>query len=308
MGYQSITPTKPLIKSMESMTGHGRGSSSTEGWQLTAECSSVNRKGIEIAIALPKPLSTLEAAVREQVHQCVRRGRVNITITLESTGSSGPQQGVIDKQAAQRALQELRELQRTLSLPGEISLELLLRSPGVLRNPTEVTPQLDAIAPALKAAVAQALERMTAMRRKEGAHLVADLLKRVKLLEAAVKAIRGRVPAVLRHRREHLKERLQEIGMPLPADDPALARELAFMAERSDITEELTRLDSHFAQCREALAAGEPAGRTLDYLAQEMFREFNTLGNKASDAATSRRVVQSKAELDRIREQVANLE
>jgi uncharacterized protein (TIGR00255 family) len=127
-------------------------------------------------------------------------------------------------------------------------------------------------------------------------------------LESAAKAIRTRAPAVLRQRRDHLKARLEELGLPLPANDPALARELAFMAERSDITEELTRLESHFVQCRESLESSEQAGRTLDYLAQEMFREFNTLGNKAGDAAISQRVVQSKAELDRIREQVANLE
>jgi len=290
------------------MTGHGRGSSSAAGWQLIAECSSVNRKGIEIVVALPKTLSVLETKVREQVQKVVGRGRVNVTITIESESGSGAQQGVIDREAAQHALQELRDLQRALSLPGEISLELLLRSPGVLRNPVEAAPDPEAVWPVVLAALLQALERMTAMRRKEGSHLVADLLKRIKTLEAAVKTIRGMVPAVLRHRREHLKERLRELGMPLAADDPGLARELAFMAERSDITEELTRLESHFTQCRESLASEQPAGRTLDYLAQEMFREFNTLGNKASDAAISGRVVQSKAELDRIREQVANLE
>lgn len=290
------------------MTGHGRGTSSTEGWRLTAECSSVNRKGVEIAVALPKPLSSLETKVREQVQKAVGRGRVNVTITIESAGGSGSQQGVIDKEAAQRILKELRDLKEELSLTGEVSLELLLRSPGVLKNPAEATPDPEAVWPSVNDALLQALERMTAMRRKEGAHLVADLLKRIKILEAAVKAVRGRVPALLRHRRDYLKERLLELGTPVSADDPVLARELAFMAERSDITEELTRLESHFTQCREALASDQPAGRTLDYLAQEMFREFNTLGNKASDAAISRRVVQSKAELDRIREQVANLE
>jgi len=164
------------------------------------------------------------------------------------------------------------------------------------------------VCPTVQTALSQALERLSAMRRKEGAHLVADLLKRVRLLESAAKAIRGRVPSVLRGRRDHLKQRLEELGSPVEANDPSLARELALMAERSDITEELTRLESHFVQCREALDGTEPAGRTLDYLAQEMFREFNTLGNKAGDATISRRVVQSKAELDRIREQVANLE
>jgi len=290
------------------MTGHGRGSAAAAGWQFSAECSSVNRKGIEIAVALPKPLSVLETKVREQVQKSVGRGRVNVTITIENGGGTGSQQGVIDRDAARRALQELRDLQGELALPGEISIELLLRSPGVLRNPAEAAPDPEAVWPGVHAALLQALERMTAMRRKEGAHLVGDLLKRIKILETAVKTIRARVPAVLRHRREHLKERIRELGMPLASDDPALSRELAFMAERSDITEDLTRLESHFTQCREALASDQPAGRTLDYLAQEMFREFNTLGNKASDAAISRRVVQSKAELDRIREQVANLE
>lgn len=293
---------------MESMTGHGRGIASVDGWRFTVECASVNRKGVEIAVALPKPLGSLEPRVREEIQKHVRRGRVNATINLEEMAAGAGAASVVDKSAAQRALRDLRSLRDDLSLPGEVTLEMLLKSPGVLRNPSEEAPQPDMLFPALQNALVQALERMTAMRRKEGGHLVADLLKRVKLLESAVKAIRARVPAVLKHRRDHLKGRLEELGIPLPANDPSLARELALMAERSDITEELTRLESHFAQCREALAGTEPAGRTLDYLAQEMFREFNTLGNKAGDAAVSRRVVQSKAELDRIREQVANLE
>lgn len=293
---------------MESMTGHGRGIASVEGWRFTVECASVNRKGVEIAVALPKPLAALEPRVREEIQKHVRRGRVNATITLEAVTAGAIAPSVVDKSAAQRALRDLRALRDDLALPGEVTLEMLLKSPGVLRNPSEETPNPETLFPALQSSLVQAMERMTAMRRKEGGHLVADLLKRVKLLESAVKAIRARVPAVLRHRRDHLKGRLEELGLPLTANDPSLARELALMAERSDITEELTRLESHFTQCREALGGTEPAGRTLDYLAQEMFREFNTLGNKAGDAAVSRRVVQSKAELDRIREQVANLE
>jgi len=292
---------------MESMTGHGRGSAMEAGRRITVECASVNRKGIEIAVALPKPLITLEPRIREEVQRAVRRGRINITVSLEN-GGAGSEQGIIDRAAARRALQELRELRDELSLSGEIPLELLLRSPGVIKNPAEEVLMPEEVWPIVQAALSQALERLSAMRRKEGAHLVADLLKRVRLLESAAKAIRGRVPSVLRGRRDHLKQRLEELGSPVQANDPSLARELALMAERSDITEELTRLESHFVQCREALDGSEPAGRTLDYLAQEMFREFNTLGNKAGDATISRRVVQSKAELDRIREQVANLE
>ncbi len=290
------------------MTGHGRGSASAGGWRITVECTSVNRKGIEIAVALPKPLAALEPRLREEVQRAVRRGRVNVAVALEASASAGVAQSVIDKPAARRALRDLEDLRSELSLPGEITLAMILQSPGVLRNPTEEAPQTEVIWPALKSSLVEALERMVGLRRKEGTHLVADLLKRIRLLEGSVKAIRSRVPSVMRQRREHLRARLLEVGVDTGTADPALARELAFMAERSDITEELTRLDSHFTQCREALSSTEPAGRTLDYLAQEMFREFNTLGNKAGDAAISRRVVQSKAELDRIREQVANLE
>lgn len=293
---------------MESMTGHGRGTATAGGWRCTAECASVNRKGIEIAVALPRPIVSLEPKVREEVQRAVRRGRVNVTVTLEPLAGSSSSQGVVDKDAARRAVRDLKALRDELSLPGEISLDLVLKSPGVLKNPADELPVPDEIWPAVREAVGQALERMVAMRGKEGGHLVADLLKRIRLLESSVKAIRARVPSVLRQRRDHLKARLAELGAPVSANDPSLARELALMAERSDITEELTRLESHFAQCREALAGNDPAGRTLDYLAQEMFREFNTLGNKAGDASVSRRVVQSKAELDRIREQVANLE
>jgi uncharacterized protein (TIGR00255 family) len=293
---------------MESMTGHGRGTAAWEGWRCGVECASVNRKGIEIVVALPKPLAVLEPKVREAVQGSVRRGRVNVAITLEHSSGEATAAGVVDRDAARRALRDLQNLRDELALPGEITLDLILRTPGVLRNPADELPDPEELWTTIRTALVQALERMRTMRKKEGGHLVADLLKRVKLLEASVKAIRVRVPAVLRQRRDHLKVRLEELGSPTPSNDPTLARELAFMAERSDITEELTRLESHFAQCREALSGTEPAGRTLDYLAQEMFREFNTLGNKAGDAAISRRVVQSKAELDRIREQVANLE
>jgi uncharacterized protein (TIGR00255 family) len=293
---------------IESMTGQGRGSEAGKGWRCIAECSSVNRKGIEIAVTLPRNLSALEARVREEVQRAVRRGRVNVAITVEGGAAGGTAQGVVDHEAAARALRDLRTLQQELSLAGEISLDLVLRAPGVMRVPAEETPDLECVWPVVQAALKQALSKMSAMRHREGAHLVADLLKRLKFLESAAKAIRARVPAVVKHRRAALRTRLEELGVPTAANDPALARELAFAAERSDITEELTRLDSHFVQCREALSGTEPAGRTLDYLAQEMFREFNTLGNKAGDAAVSRRVVQSKAELDRIREQTANLE
>ena len=297
---------------MESMTGHGRGAATLEGWRCTVECASVNRKGLEVAVALPRSTSTatgaLENRIREAVQKTVRRGRINVAVNLEPVAAQGDKRNIIDQQAARRALKDLKDIRQQLSLPGEITLDLLLRSPGVLRNPAEDIPGAEKLWPAMQAALKQAVERMRAMRLREGAHLVSDLLKRLRLLETAATAIKARVPAVMRRRREQMFVRLEELGVTAARNDQAVARELSIIAERSDITEELTRLESHFVQFREALSGVEPAGRTLDYLAQEMFREINTLGNKAADATISRRVVQSKAELDRIREQVANLE
>lgn len=293
---------------MESMTGHGRGTAASAEWRCTADCASVNRKGIEVAVALPRTLGILEARIREEVQGAVRRGRINVTLTLESVRGEGAGTGSVDIETARRTLAELRTLRESLGLAGEVTLDLLLRAPGVLRVPAETLPDPEKVWPLIRTALRQALEKMASMRQKEGAHLVADLLKRIRLLESAAKAIRTRVPSVVRQRRDQLRARLEELGVTVSKDDASVARELALAAERSDITEELTRLESHVAQCREALAGTEPAGRTLDYLAQEMFREFNTLGNKAGDAQISRRVVQSKAELDRIREQTANLE
>jgi uncharacterized protein (TIGR00255 family) len=145
------------------------------------------------------------------------------------------------------------------------------------------------------------------MRTKEGRHHATDLKKRLRFLEQIVKKIERRTPAVFEQRRTQLKKRLNDLGVPIRSDDPSLLRELALFAERSDIHEELVRLQSHLIQFQELLtAAGE--GRALDYLSQEMFREFNTLGNKASDVAISRHVVEAKSELDKIREQLANIE
>ena len=291
----------------ESMTGHGRGEASDSGWSCSVECTSVNRKGIEIAVSLPKPHPELETLVRETIQKMFSRGRITVSVTLEGSARPG-EGGVVDSGSARRALEELRSLRDGLGIDGEISLDLVLRMPGVIKATAQIQPPPDLQRELVVKSLDQALGQLASMRRKEGKHLAADLLRRVKSLETAVSAVRRRLPSVLKQRRDILRSRLADLGCALPADDPSLARELALMAERSDVAEEITRLTSHFTQFREALGGDGPSGRTLDYLAQEMFREITTLGNKAGDSEISQRVVQSKAELDRIREQVANLE
>jgi uncharacterized protein (TIGR00255 family) len=291
----------------ESMTGHGRGEAASGGWSCTVECASVNRKGIEVVVSLPKPCPELETSLRERVQKSFSRGRITLSVTLEGTNRHGEDE-MLDSEMARRAFQELTKLRENLGLVGEISLDLILRTPGVLKSSPQIQPSPLLQKDLVEKATDLALGRLSAMRRREGKHLAADLLLRLKTLETAVRAVRRRLPALLVQRRDSLRTRLADIGCEIPAADPALARELALMAEKSDVTEEITRLASHFAQFRAALAGEDPSGRTLDYLAQEMFREITTLGNKAGDPEISQRVVQSKAELDRIREQVANLE
>lgn len=291
----------------ESMTGHGRGEAHSEGWSCTVECASVNRKGIEIVVSLPKPCPELEASLRERVQGMFSRGRITVSVSLEGSQRSG-EEGMIDSAAARTALRELRSLGDQLGLGGEVTLDLILRMPGVLKATTQIQPPPTLQNELIKKAADLALGRLASMRRKEGKHLAADLLRRIKSLESAVSAVRRRLPSLQIRRRDALRARLADIGCEIPAGDPSLARELALLAERSDVTEEITRLASHFTQFRAALSGEGPSGRTLDYLAQEMFREITTLGNKAGDPEVSQRVVQSKAELDRIREQVANLE
>jgi uncharacterized protein (TIGR00255 family) len=292
---------------MISMSGFGAGKASDNGRRYHVECSSVNRKGLDIVVTLPRGLNTLEPQVREEVQKLVKRGRIHVAITEEILTTSSLKNHFINQTAAMAAWKELLDLQRTLKLSTLPSLDTLLHLPGIIK--VELLEQVDLTKNwmLIKQALHQALKIFLQMRVKEGKHHASDLKKRVRLLEQTVTKMKERAPMIFQERRTQLSKRLTKLGVPISTDDPSLLRELAIFAERSDIHEELVRLQSHLIQCQELLAnAGE--ARTFDYLAQEMFREFNTLGNKANDAAISHWVVQAKSELDKIREQLANLE
>lgn len=292
---------------MISMSGFGSGKASGYGRRYHVECSSVNRKGLEIVITLPRGLNALESQVREEVQKLVKRGRIQVAITEEFLTKQTSKNHFINQIAAIEAWKELLTLQRILKLSTAPSLETLLHLPGIVKE--EFSQQIDLTETwkLVQQALSTALKAFLQMRLKEGKYHATDLKKRVRLLEQMVKKMIERAPIIFQHRRTQLGKRLADLGVPIPADSASLLRELALFAERSDIHEELVRLQSHFIQCQELLASTGEA-RTFDYLAQEMFREFNTLGNKANDAAISRWVVQAKSELDKIREQLANLE
>jgi uncharacterized protein (TIGR00255 family) len=216
-----------------------------------------------------------------------------------------PSASLIDEVRAADFLRQARALQKKLGLSGEISLQTVLAAPGVLKSGSAEDRD---ILPAVKKALAAALDDLLVMRAREGGHLKKELTRCAARMAALVKKVRVLAPGVPKRQRENLQRRLEAARLPADVLDPRLVTEIAVFAERCDITEELTRLDSHLAQLRENLESDGPVGRTLEFLTQEMGREWNTTGAKANDADISRFVVEAKSELDKLREQLANIE
>lgn len=293
---------------MRSMTGYGCGEGLHEGSRIVVELSSVNRKQGEVAISLPRDLEVLEARVREEIQRQVSRGRVTVRVTVHSSEERRAGGVRINRALARAYAQEFEALAKELGLEGRLTLETLVRAPGVLETDEEAG-DAEASWPALRSALEVALGQLVRMRELEGANLGRDLAERLGLMRRAASAVRSQAPQVALHYRRQLHERISAAGISLgPDDQERLLKEVALFADRSDITEELTRLESHFGQFDQCLASPEPVGRTLDFLAQEINREINTIGSKANDAAIAREVVTLKAELERIREQAQNVE
>lgn len=285
------------------MTGHGRGTAVARNFRVVAECFSVNRRQCEVALVTSRDLAWLEPGVREEVFKQISRGKVQVSLTVEHPPQSAPV--LVDRRRAAEFLREVRALQNELDLAGDISLETVLSAPGVLR--TEGTQQGE-LWPLVRQALGQALEGLLAMRVREGTHLKKELLRAVARMTTRLRRIRALAPRVPKRQRAALFNRLQAARLPVDLLDPRITTEIAVFAERCDITEELARLESHLGQFGDHLESNEPVGRTLEFLAQEMSREWHTAGAKANDAEISLLVVEAKAELDKAREQLANVE
>jgi uncharacterized protein (TIGR00255 family) len=293
----------PLI----SMTGFGRGQSSAEGIKVDVELSSVNRKQFDLHLSLPRELASLEAKIHAIVHKQVRRGHVKGMVRL-SLAPGGRQQAVhIDESLARTQVTALRRTAKALGLADDLTAQCLLTLPDVVVLDTHPHDS-QKLWPLIQQAMKQALEALMAMRRHEGEALAADMTKRFARLQKPLVQIGKRAPAVVTAHRRALMSRLGEAGIELATDDPTLIREVAVFADRCDISEELTRLASHFGQVEKLMSSKAPCGRSLDFLCQEMFREINTIGSKANDALIARHVIRFKAGLEAIREQVQNIE
>ncbi len=275
------------------MTGYGRGVAQQQGNGVTVELTSVNRRQLEVSVSLPRELEALEPRVKELVSGEASRGRVSVKVTWH-----------ISEEVAGARIKRAKELK----LGGELTLESLRRVPGVLGGQDDGV-DCEAWWVLVSQALGKALKGLVKMRVTEGGHLARELKGRIRLMEAGVKRVEKLAPGVLERYRDQLRERVKQAGLEMPSvDDERLAKEIVYFADRSDVTEELARLASHFKQFEECLVAEEPVGRTLDFLAQEMNREVNTLGSKANDRGISREVVILKTELEKFREQAQNVE
>ncbi len=295
-----------MFAAMRSMTGYGRGGHSSEGCRVSVEIRAVNRKQAEIGLRLPAELEPLESRIREELNRAVARGRVEVAVSLEKP--SGSASALINREVAAAFAGQLKALHRDLELAGGLTLEALLRCPGVLQ-PAAAAADPEVLWPVVAEALAAAVREFNGMRDAEGAALASDLAQRVGQLRSAVGRIREQAPEVTRRHREQLLQRIRLAGLEnVSAEDERVLKEVVFFADRSDINEELARLESHFAQFDGCCRSSEPVGRKLDFLAQEMNREINTIGSKANDALIAADVVLLKTELERFREQAQNVE
>ncbi len=293
---------------MKSMTGYGRGGCAQNGFKITVELSAVNRRQSEISLNLPRELEMLEAPIRDAINGKIARGRVMARVSVHAGAGKLSAQMHINLPLARAYTTELNRLAKQLKLAGEVTLDQLIRAPGVLQTDEELV-EAEQIWPVVEKALKQALAALVKMREREGAHLAQDLAARVAIMRKAVEKVQKQAPLTAENYRQQLIERIKSAGLESPApDDERLLKEIVLFADRSDISEELTRLQSHFQQFEDCRKSKEPVGRTLDFLAQEMNREVNTIGSKANDAVISREVVTLKAELEKFREQAQNVE
>jgi uncharacterized protein (TIGR00255 family) len=253
-------------------------------------------------------MEMLEAQIRDLINREISRGRLTVRVGLHAGASNLAARMHLNVPLAKAYARELGRLSRQLRLPGPVTLDHLANAPGVFQTDQQIVEERD-FWPAVKKALNKALAALVSMREREGNHLAQDLAKRVATMRQAANRVQKQAPLVAKRYREQLVERIQSAGLEAPgAEDERLLKEVVYFADRSDISEELSRLQSHFRQFDDCRKSREPVGRTLDFLAQEMNREINTVGSKANDSLISREVVTLKAELEKFREQAQNVE
>ncbi len=289
-----------------SMTGYGNGEVSTNGIAVEVELSSVNRRQFDARVNLPRALAALEPKVQELLRKSISRGYISVAVKV-GAGKSQKDAATVDLETAEACIKALRKAARKLGLDDDLTAKTLVDLPGLVRF-KGVAEDPKKVWPTVRSAVQKALAGLELMRKREGKALQKDIAGRFKRLQARVDGIRELAPRVQKRYKQALTSRIKKAGVELRQADERLLREVVLFADRSDISEETVRLESHFKQVSKLVSSKEPSGRALDFLCQEMFREINTIGSKANDAGISRHVVRFKTELEAVREQVQNVE
>ena len=291
---------------IRSMTGFGRRQTAWQDGSVTVEVRSVNHRFLEVACRLPRSLNHLEEMFKKAVQQRCTRGRIDLTVSVQ--GGKGRAATVsLDQSLAKQYHQTLRALKKSLKLSGSIDLALIagLRDVVSVSDQPPEDPKLGKLVVRL---VAESLDDLAGMRSREGTALAKDMLTRLQVIGDHRLRVAARAPHLVQDAFDRMKSRVEKLLGEAVPDLSRLNQELAIFADRTDITEELVRLDSHMIQFQQALEHTEPIGKTLDFLLQEIGREVNTIGSKANDAEIAGHVIQMKAELERVREQVQNIE
>ncbi len=291
---------------ISSMTGYGRGTAGRDGREMTVELKSVNHRYLDLGMRLPRHIGFLEDVFRTELSARVSRGHVDLFVSYWN-GRNDARAVVIDEALLAQYLIAARGAGERLGLTDDLTLSAALRLPDV-SDVVEAEEDRDCVAALAREAVALAAEEMKAMRAAEGERLCADLTQRAQTVLALTEEIAQRAPLVVQEYRQKLNERIEQLLGETEPDRARLATEVALFADRASIDEEIVRLRSHVSQLLQTLSANEPAGRKLDFIVQEMNREFNTIGSKANDAQLTNAVIAGKGEIEKIREQVQNIE
>jgi len=291
---------------IKSMTGYGRSTSTSSTGDITVEVKSVNHRFCDTSIRLPSKLAFCETGIKKEIEKGISRGRVDLNINIESAGSATKSFN-IDIPLARAYIAAIKKLKAELSLEGEPSITDIINLKDII-IPGEEAADHDTIMAELIEPVRDALASLNEMRADEGKNMVTDIKEHLAHIEETVCKLSARQPEVVNHYKAKLKERIEKLTDGVEVDEFRLAQELAILADRSDITEEIVRLKSHLKQFDTLLEEGGVLGRKLDFLVQEMNREINTVGSKSNDSEISLSVVSVKAAIEKIKEQVQNIE
>lgn len=294
---------------IRSMTGYGRAESILEGKKLVIEIRSLNHRYMDIFVRLPSMLFPLEAESKKRISERLFRGRIEVTVQMDSEGSDMEDVGrfVLNLPLIRNYYSLLTQVKQELSLRSEISLDMI----AGLKNaivPSEIEVDLAAIREGVERTLDNSIDALIETRREEGKVIYKDFLVRLGLIKDYLNSVKSRAPLFIIEYRKRLSTRVKELTEGVEIDESRLCQEVAIMSEKSDITEEIVRFESHIGQFYEMLDSSGAVGRKIDFLLQEMNREVNTIGSKSSDVEISRMVIEIKDELSKLREQAQNVE